>query len=54
MKADSNFESRLDALREEAKHGAPIQGRGVDVAGGPIPRHVGYYGEAVVRPPVWT
>ena len=54
MKADSNFESRLDALREEAKHGAPIQGRGVDVAGGPIPRYAGYYGEAVVRPPVWT
>jgi hypothetical protein len=49
-----NFESRLDALREEAKHGTPVHGRGVDVAGGPIPRHAGYYGEAVVRPPVWT
>ena len=54
MSPDSNFESRLDALRDEAKHGAPLQSRGVDVAGGPIPRHDGYYGESVVRPPVWT
>ena len=54
MSADPKFESRLDTLREEAKHGAPVQARGVDVAGGPIPRHTGYYGEAVVRPPVWT
>jgi hypothetical protein len=54
MSADPNFESRLSALREEAKKGAPVQGRGVNVAGGPIPRHVGYYGEPVVRPPVWT
>jgi hypothetical protein len=50
----SNFEGRLSALREEAKHGAPVHGRGVDVAGGPIPRHAGYYGEGIVRPPVWT
>jgi len=50
----SNFERRLEALREEAKHGAPVQGRGVNLAGGPIPRAAGYYGEAVVRPPVWT
>jgi len=47
-----NFEDRLDAIRQEAKHG--ITGRGVDVSGGPIPRSVGYYGEAVVKPPVWT
>ena len=47
-----NFEDRLDAMRQEAKHG--IIGRGVDVSGGPIPRSVGYYGEAVVKPPVWT
>ena len=26
----------------------------MDVAGGPIPRQPGYYGEAVVKPPVWT
>ena len=29
-------------------------GRGVDVAGGPIPRKPGYYGQPVVKPPVWT
>ena len=39
-------------MRQEAKHG--ITSRGVDVSGGPIPRRVGYYGEAVVKPPVWT
>jgi len=47
-----NFEDRLDAIRQEAKHG--ITGRGVDVSGGPIPRSIGYYGEAVVKPPIWT
>ena len=31
-----------------------MPGRGVDVAGGPIPRKPGYYGEPVVKPPVWT
>jgi hypothetical protein len=54
MKSHRNFEDRLDTMRMEAKHGTPVQGRGVDVAGGPIPRRPGYYGEAVVRPPVWT
>jgi hypothetical protein len=49
-----HFEEKLDTWRKEAKHGTVVQGRGVDVAGGPIPKHVGYYGEAVVRPPVWT
>ncbi len=54
MSADRNFEERLDSLRKEAKHGGAVDGRGVDVAGGPIPKQPGYYGEAVVRPPVWT
>ncbi len=54
MNADRNFEDRLDSLRKEAKHGGAVTGRGVDIAGGPIPRLPGYYGEAVVRPPVWT
>ncbi len=54
MSADQNFEDRLDSLRKEAKHGSAVAGRGVDVAGGPIPKLPGYYGEAVVRPPVWT
>ena len=31
-----------------------VRGHGVDVAGGPIPRKRGYYGEPVVKPPVWT
>jgi hypothetical protein len=54
MNAKPDFEARLDALREGAKHGGAITGRGVDVAGGPIPRQPGYYGQGVVRPPVWT
>jgi len=47
-------ESRLDKLREEAWQRGVVTGRGVDVAGGPIPRKPGYYGQPVVRPPVWT
>ena len=31
-----------------------MAGQGVDVAGGPIPRKPGYYGQPVVKPPVWT
>jgi hypothetical protein len=47
-------ESRIDQLREEAWAKGVVTGRGVDVASGPIPRKPGYYGEIVVRPPVWT
>jgi formate-dependent nitrite reductase membrane component NrfD len=47
-------ESRIDQLREEAWAKGVVTGCGVDVAGGPIPRKPGYYGEPVVRPPVWT
>jgi Polysulphide reductase, NrfD len=47
-------ESRLDQLREEAWDKGVVVSRGVDVAGGPIPRKLGYYGQAVVKPPVWT
>jgi hypothetical protein len=47
-------ESRLDELREEAWAKGVVTGRGVDVAGGPIPSKPGYYGQPVVRPPVWT
>jgi len=47
-------EQRLEQLREQAWDKGVVEGRGVDVAGGPIPRKVGYYGEPVVRPPVWT
>jgi hypothetical protein len=57
-------EKRLDQLREQAWEKGVVSGRGVDVAGGPIPRKLataspsgggpGYYGEPVVKPPVWT
>ena len=47
-------ESRLDKLRDEAWQRGAVTGRGVHVAGGPIPRKPGYYGQPVVRPPVWT
>ena len=47
-------ESRLDQLREQAWDKGVVTGGGVDVAGGPIPRKPGYYGQPVVRPPVWT
>ena len=47
-------EQRLDQLRDEAYAKGVVAGRGVDVAGGPIPKKPGYYGSPVVRPPVWT
>src|SRR5438876_8862743 len=57
-------EHRLDELREQARNKGVVAGRGVDVAGGPIPRKLataspsggrpGYYGQPVVKPPVWT
>jgi hypothetical protein len=47
-------EQRLDQLREQAWEKGVVSDRGVDVAGGPIPHRPGYYGEAVVKPPVWT
>lgn len=47
-------EQRLEQLREQAWEKGTVSDRGVDVAGGPIPRQPGYYGEPVVRSPVWT
>ncbi len=47
-------ETRLDELREQAWKDGVVPGNGVDVSGGPIPRRVGYYGQPVVKPPVWT
>jgi polysulfide reductase-like protein len=47
-------ESRLNQIQDEARAKRVVTGRGVDVAGGPIPRKPGYYGQPVVRPPVWT
>ena len=47
-------ENRLDQLREEAWNKGVVVGRGVDVSGGPIPRKIGYYGQQILKPPVWT
>jgi Polysulphide reductase, NrfD len=54
MTTNSPSERRLEELREEAYGKGVVAGRGVDVAGGPIPRKPGYYGQPVVKPPVWT
>jgi formate-dependent nitrite reductase membrane component NrfD len=52
MRIDS--EERLKQLREEAWEKGVVAGRGLEVAGGPIPKKPGYYGQPVVKPPVWT
>jgi len=54
MTTDSPSEKRLEELREEAWKDGVAPGKGVDVAGGPIPRKPGYYGQPVIKPPVWT
>jgi len=54
MTTSSPSEKRLEELREQAWKDGVVPGKGVDVAGGPIPRKPGYYGQPVVRPPVWT
>jgi hypothetical protein len=47
-------EQRLEQLREQAWHKGFVDGRGVDVTSGPIPRRIGYYGQPILKPPVWT
>src|ERR1051326_6816747 len=47
-------EQRLYQLRDEAWGKGIVATRGVDVAGGPIPRQIGYYGQPILKPPVWT
>jgi hypothetical protein len=54
MTTNSPLEKRLEELREKAWKEGVVAGKGVDVAGGPIPRKPGYYGLPVVKPPVWT
>ena len=45
-------ESRLDALREEARATGTVAGRGVPATGGPMPVTApGYYGRPIVKPP---
>jgi formate-dependent nitrite reductase membrane component NrfD len=50
----SPSEKRLEELREQAWKEGVVPGKGVDIAGGPIPRKPGYYGQPVLKPPVWT
>jgi hypothetical protein len=47
-------EERLEQLREQAWDKGIVNDRGVDVAGGPIPRQIAYYGQPILKPPVWT
>ena len=47
-------EQLLEQLRDKAWQEGVVPGRGVDVIGGPMPRKPGYYGQPVVKPPVWT
>src|SRR5207253_9309094 len=54
MTGERRSEKRLEDLRERAWKDGIVPGNGVDVAGGPIPRKPGYYGQPVVKPPVWT
>jgi hypothetical protein len=54
MTSNSPSEKRLEELRDQAWKDGVVPGKGVDVAGGPIPRKPGYYGQPVVKPPVWT
>src|SRR5437899_5117559 len=54
MTTNSPSEKRLEELREQAWKEGVVPGKGVDVAGGPIPSKPGYYGQPVVKPPVWT
>jgi hypothetical protein len=51
---NSPSENRFEELREQAWKEGVVPGKGVDVAGGPIPRKPGYYGQPVLKPPVWT
>jgi Fe-S-cluster-containing hydrogenase components 1 len=45
MTTNSPSEKRLEELREQAWKEGVVAGKGVDVAGGPIPRKPGYYGQ---------
>ncbi len=51
-------EDRLEKLRAEAGRTGRVAETGVAVVGGPIPRDAkassGYYGQPIVKPPVWT
>ncbi|MCA1560755.1 MAG: polysulfide reductase NrfD [Acidobacteria bacterium] len=58
LKTPRATEDRLDSLRAEARLTGRVAGNGLPIAGGPIPRAAaslpGYYGQPIVKPPVWT
>ena len=51
-------EDRLESLREESRLTGRVAEAGIPIVGGPIPRDAkassGYYGQPIVKPPVWT
>ena len=50
-------ETRLDALREEAARTGKVTGAGITPSGSPLPKpgaESGYYGNPLLKPPVWT
>jgi Polysulphide reductase, NrfD len=49
-------EARFDSLREEARRTGRVADRGGAIVGGPMPRQAetGYYGQPIIKPPVWT
>jgi hypothetical protein len=58
IKSHRATEDRLDGLREEARQTGRVAETGMPIVGGPIPRDAasvaGYYGQPIVKPPVWT
>ena len=58
LKSHRATEDRLEDLREEARRTGRVAETGIAIVGGPIPREAkalsGYYGQPIVKPPVWT
>jgi formate-dependent nitrite reductase membrane component NrfD len=58
QKSHRATEDRLESLREEARRKGRVAEAGIPIVGGPIPRNAasvsGYYGQPIVKPPVWT
>jgi formate-dependent nitrite reductase membrane component NrfD len=58
LKTPRATEDRLENLREEARRTGHVAATGIPIVGGPIPRDAasasGYYGQPIVKPPVWT
>jgi hypothetical protein len=58
LKTPRATEDRLETLREEARRTGHVAATGIPIVGGPIPRDAasasGYYGQPIVKPPVWT